>query len=64
MKVIFLFIAGIAVCMACNSKKRSPTLNRTVVRRVQIKSALLAAPKEKRDSCTVYGYSADKHLFF
>src|SRR5206468_5076278 len=29
---------------------------------IQIKTALLAAPQEKRDSCTVYGYSADKQL--
>ena len=29
---------------------------------IQIKSALLAAPEEKRDSCTVYGYSADTQL--
>ena len=29
---------------------------------IQIKSAVLAAPEEKRDSCTVYGYSADKQF--
>lgn len=29
---------------------------------MQIKLALLAAPPEKRDSCTVYGYDADKKL--
>jgi hypothetical protein len=29
---------------------------------VQIKSALLAAPLEKRDSCAVYGYLADTEL--
>lgn len=29
---------------------------------MQIKLALLAAPPEKRDSCAVYGYDADKHL--
>ncbi len=29
---------------------------------IQIKLALLAAPPEKRDSCTVYGYDADKQL--
>jgi hypothetical protein len=27
---------------------------------IQIKSAVLAAPEDKKDSCTVYGYSADK----
>lgn len=29
---------------------------------MQIKFALLAAPPEKRDSCTVFGYDADKQL--
>lgn len=29
---------------------------------MQIKMALLAAPPEKRDSCTVYGYDADNQL--
>lgn len=29
---------------------------------IQIKLALLAAPPEKRDSATVYGYDADKNL--
>ncbi|MDP4283693.1 MAG: hypothetical protein Q8891_04680 [Bacteroidota bacterium] len=29
---------------------------------IQIKQALLAAPPEKRDSCTVYGYDAGKQL--
>lgn len=29
---------------------------------MQIKLALLAAPPEKRDSCAVYGYDADKKL--
>src|SRR5687768_8526542 len=64
MKVIFLLAVGITVCVGCNSKKEdSPTskieLSST---EVQIKSALLAAPQEKRDSCTVYGYSPDKQL--
>lgn len=29
---------------------------------IQIKMALLAAPPEKRDSCTVFGYDANNHL--
>jgi len=63
MKVIFLFIVGIIVCHGCNSKKDSPaTDTKLSSEEVQIKSALLAAPKEKRDSCAVYGYSADKQL--
>ena len=63
MKVIFLFIAGITICCGCNSKKDSPSpKNELTSAEIQIKSALLAAPQEKRDSCTVYGYSADKQL--
>ena len=64
MKVIFLFTAGITVCCACNSNKEETPAAKTELSstEVQIKSALLAAPKEKRDSCTVYGYSADNQL--
>ena len=63
MKIIFLFIAVIAVCSGCDSKKDSPAA-KTVLSStdIQIKTALLAAPLEKRDSCTVYGYSSDKQL--
>ena len=63
MKVIFLFLTGIAVCYGCNSKKDSPSSKKELSSaEIQIKSALLAAPMEKRDSCAVYGYSADKQL--
>ena len=70
MKKIFLISTVIAVCCGCNSKKDSPeTKNESPAAKavlpsadIQIKSALLAAPLEKRDSCTVYGYSADKQL--
>jgi hypothetical protein len=64
MNVIPLFIAGIAVFCACNSKKEDAPASKSELSStdVQIKSALLAAPKEKRDSCTVYGYSGDKQL--
>ena len=63
MKAILLFITVITVCYGCDSKKDSPTAkNELPSAAIQIKSALLAAPKEKRDSCTVYGYSADKQL--
>ena len=70
MKSVFLFITLIAVCSGCNSKKDSTAdktespASKTVLASadIQIKSALLAAPAEKRDSCTVYGYSADKQL--
>jgi len=63
MKAIFLFVTVITTCYGCNSKKDSPAAkNELASADIQIKSALLAAPKEKRDSCTVYGYSADKQL--
>jgi len=63
MKAILLFITAITVCYGCNSKKDPPSSkNELASAAIQIKSALLAAPKEKRDSCTVYGYSADKQL--
>jgi hypothetical protein len=53
----------ITACYGCNSKKDSPSSkNELPTAAIQIKSALLAAPSEKRDSCTVYGYSADKQL--
>ncbi|WP_276501772.1 hypothetical protein [Terrimonas pollutisoli] len=63
MKVILLFLAAISVCYGCNSKKEtSSSENDLPSAAIQIKSALLAAPLEKRDSCTVYGYSADTQL--
>ena len=70
MKAILLFITVITVCYGCNSKKDSTAAkkdtsaasNELPSAAIQIKSALLAAPKEKRDSCTVYGYSADKQF--
>ena len=70
MKVILLFLAVISVFYGCNSKKKSPSSeketssanNELTPAAIQIKSALLAAPLEKRDSCTVYGYSADTQL--
>ncbi|MEP7377686.1 MAG: hypothetical protein ABI675_30055 [Chitinophagaceae bacterium] len=63
MKLIFLFITGIIVCCSCNSKKDAPSSkNELSPAAIQIKLALLAAPTGKRDSCTVYGYSADTQL--
>src|SRR6187401_400434 len=63
MKAILSFVAAITVCYGCNSKKDSPSSkNELPSAAIQIKSALLAAPREKRDSCTVYGYSTDKQL--
>jgi len=63
MKAILLFVTVITACYGCNSKNETPTSKNVLASAaIQIKSALLAAPKEKRDSCTVYGYSADKQL--
>src|SRR4249919_1121169 len=63
MKAILLFLTVITVCYGCDSKKDSPAAKNVLASAdIQIKTALLAAPKEKRDSCTVYGYSADKQF--
>jgi hypothetical protein len=63
MKAIPLIIAVITVCFGCNSKKNPPAAkNEIPSAAIQIKTALLAAPQEKRDSCTVLGYSPDKQL--
>jgi hypothetical protein len=56
MKIILFFITVMTVCCQCHSQ------NAVLSADIQIKSALLAAPQEKRDSCTVYGYSADKQF--
>jgi len=84
MKIIFLFLTAITLCLGCNtqngtspsknqvstSKQETPPPNKETLpfkndvpnAAMQIKLALLAAPAEKRDSCTVYGYDADKQL--
>ena len=69
MKVFLLFLTALTVFCGCNSKKESPSPKETSPANdqissaaIQIKSALLAVPMEKRDSCTVYGYSADTQL--
>ncbi len=76
MKVRLLLITLITVCSGCNSKnespssqekspspkKTSPANKKLPATAIQIKSALLAAPLEKRDSCAVYGYTADTQL--
>ena len=55
MKAILLLTVMCVWCQ-CYSQNDVPSAE------VQIKAALLAAPKEKRDSCTVYGYSIDKQF--
>ena len=70
MRVFLLFITMISVCYGCNDKKETPDAkkeestakNVLPSAAIQIQSALLSAPKEKRDSCTVYGYSPDKQF--
>jgi hypothetical protein len=63
MKVILLSLAVITVCYGCTSKKKSSSAkNELTSPEIQLKTALLAAPTEKKDSCTVYGYSADKQV--
>src|SRR5580765_3328281 len=66
MKAIPLIIVVITVCFGCNSKKDSSAAtavkNELPSAAIQVKTALLAAPTEKRDSCTVLGYSPDKQL--
>jgi hypothetical protein len=63
MRSILLFMAVITVCFGCQSKKELPPAKVVIPSAaIQIKSALQAAPQEKRDSCTVYGYSPDKQF--
>jgi hypothetical protein len=77
MRVVLLVLTVITFCCGCNSKKEESTSkneapstkneapfskNEVPSPAIQIKSAVLAAPLEKRDSCTVYGYNADKQL--
>ena len=56
MKNILVFITVMSVCYTCIAQNDVPAAD------LQIKTALLAAPLEKRDSCTVYGYSPDKQF--
>ncbi|HRI22193.1 MAG TPA: hypothetical protein PLA68_14620 [Panacibacter sp.] len=56
MKPILFFISVIFFSSQCSAQNEVPSAG------IQIKSALLAAPPEKKDSCTVYGYSADKQF--
>ena len=70
MKPILLLLTLISVCYGCNSKNETTSTEKEAAyskndltpEAIQVKSALLAAPKEKRDSCAVYGYSADTQL--
>lgn len=56
MKTVLLFFAVMMLSFQGFAQTEVPSPD------IQIKTALLAAPPEKRDSCAVYGYSADKQL--
>ena len=56
MKTILFLITAMTVCYQCYAQNDVPSAD------IQIKSALLAAPQERRDSCTVYGHAADKQF--
>jgi hypothetical protein len=69
MKIFLLFLTVISFCLGCDSKRETPSAKETSPANkeipgaaIQIKSALLAAPLEKRDGCGVYGYTADTQL--
>ena len=70
MKIFLLFTTVVIIWCGCNSKKESspseketsPVSNELHSTAIQIKSALLAVPAEKRDSCAVYGYTTDTQL--
>jgi hypothetical protein len=51
MKATFLSIIALQLAFTCASQNKVPSPE------VQIKSALLSAPADKRDNATVYGYS-------
>ncbi|MGN6619179.1 MAG: hypothetical protein ACTHJ5_18530 [Ilyomonas sp.] len=56
MKNAFLLLITLMILQNCIAQNEVPSAE------VQIKSALLAAPAEKRDGCTVYGYSPSKEF--
>ena len=51
-----LLLTVMTVCYQCYAQNDVPSAD------IQIKTALLAAPQGKGDSCTVYGYTADKQF--
>jgi hypothetical protein len=68
MKPVF-FIILVFVFTGCKSKKDTPDIETTATVKnvlpepaIQIKMARLAAPPEKRDSSTVYGYDSNHQL--
>lgn len=56
MKKVFLFFAFGLTTSAILSQSQIPTVE------VQIKNAILAAPANKKESATVYGYSSSKEF--
>ena len=63
MKAILFFSTALLTCFGCQSKKEeAPGTKELSSADMQIKTALLAAPEEKREDATVMGYNADKQL--
>jgi hypothetical protein len=56
MKTVLFAVTTVIIGYPCFCQKALPSAN------IQVASAILAAPEDMRDSCTVYGYSADKQL--
>src|SRR5687767_1023137 len=58
-----MFIKGnFLLLILCTLQFNSIAQSKVPAPEVQIKSALLSAPTDKKDSATVYGYSADKEF--
>ncbi|MBI1343572.1 MAG: hypothetical protein GC171_11615 [Terrimonas sp.] len=70
MKLLFVLLSSLLLCLGCKPKAEqqettnpAPTVKKDLSPAdIQIKLAVLAAPVEKRDSCTVYGYDANNEL--
>ena len=63
MKVVLLLLTATTFFYTCTSRNNSSSSKENLSSaEIQLKTALLAAPAEKRDGCTVLGYSADKQL--
>lgn len=55
MKNLFLVTLVLSICSACAQEKQLEILSKEI----QIKTALLPAPDDKKDAAMVYGYSED-----
>ena len=52
----------ILLLVLCPVRFNSIAQSKVPAREVQIKSALLSAPADKKDGATVYGYSTDRNF--